>query len=176
MTSTLAFWKSKIKTRGVSGGTYTLWLRLGEWNVFFYSYVHTCGCKQNYVTVMSFIARSFKVKQIIAYVASRQAHPLPSWMKNSECAPASSVTSVLSACFVILRNLFHRDICTVDARIQWSLGSADKSLARTDWKNNSKVAIFRPTRRSLLPRRPCWTENLLIYFLSGLQKFRVWSL
>jgi hypothetical protein len=39
-----------------------------------------------------------------------------------------------------------------------------------DWKkNNSKVAIFRPTRRSLLPRTPGWTDNLLITFLSGLQ-------
>jgi len=36
----------------------------------------------------------------------------------------------------------------------------DKSLGRPDWKNNWKVAIFRPTRRSLLPRRPVWTENL----------------
>ena len=47
---------------------------------------------------------------------------------------------------------------------------ADKSLARSDWKNNWKVAIFRPTRKSLLPRRSGWTENLLIFFLSGLQK------
>jgi len=36
---------------------------------------------------------------------------------------------------------------------------ADKSLARPDWKNNCKVAIFRPKRRSLLPRRPGWTDN-----------------
>ena len=33
-----------------------------------------------------------------------------------------------------------------------------------DWKNNWKVAIFRHTRRSLLSRRPGWTDNLLIYF------------
>jgi len=39
-----------------------------------------------------------------------------------------------------------------------------------DWKNNWKVATFRPTRRSLLPRRPGWTDNVLIFFLSGLQK------
>ena len=40
-----------------------------------------------------------------------------------------------------------------------------------DWKNNWKVAIFRPTRRSLLPRRPGWTDKLQIFFfLSGLQK------
>ena len=38
---------------------------------------------------------------------------------------------------------------------------ADKSLARPDWKNNWKAAIFRPTRRSLLPRRPGWKDNLL---------------
>ena len=38
-----------------------------------------------------------------------------------------------------------------------------------DWKNNWKLAIFRPTRRSLLPRRPGWTDKLL-NFLSDLQK------
>jgi len=39
-----------------------------------------------------------------------------------------------------------------------------------DWKDNWKVAIFLPTR-SLLPRRPGWKNNLLIFFfLSGLQK------
>jgi len=41
---------------------------------------------------------------------------------------------------------------------------ADKSLARPDWKNNWKVAIFRPTRRSLLPRRHGWTDNFLNFF------------
>jgi len=41
---------------------------------------------------------------------------------------------------------------------------ADKSLARPDWKNNWKVAIFRPTQRSLLPQRPGWTDNLLNCF------------
>ena len=40
-----------------------------------------------------------------------------------------------------------------------------------DWKNNWKVAIFRPTRRSLLPRRPGWRDNRLnFFFLTGLQK------
>ena len=34
-----------------------------------------------------------------------------------------------------------------------------------DWKSNWNFAIFRPTRRSLLPRRPGWTDNLLIFFL-----------
>jgi hypothetical protein len=42
---------------------------------------------------------------------------------------------------------------------------ADKSLARPDWKkNNWKFAIFRPARRSLLPWRPGWTDNLLNCF------------
>jgi len=31
-------------------------------------------------------------------------------------------------------------------------------------KNNLKVAIFLPTRRSLLPRRPGWTDNRPIFF------------
>jgi transposase len=35
-------------------------------------------------------------------------------------------------------------------------------------KNNLNVAIFRPTRRSFLPRRPGWTEKLL-NVLSGLK-------
>jgi len=47
--------------------------------------------------------------------------------------------------------------CTLDS-------GADKSLARPDWKNNWKVAIFRPTRRSLLPQRPGWTDNILNCF------------
>ena len=34
-----------------------------------------------------------------------------------------------------------------------------------DWKNNWKAAIFRPTQRSLLPRRHGWTDNLLNFFL-----------
>ena len=37
-------------------------------------------------------------------------------------------------------------------------------------KNSLKFAIFRLTRRSWLSRRPGWTDNLLIFFLSGLQK------
>ena len=48
----------------------------------------------------------------------------------------------------------------------WSRRTTTCSL---DWQNNWKVAIFRPTRRSLLPRRPGWTDKFLI-FLSGLQK------
>jgi len=47
----------------------------------------------------------------------------------------------------------------------------DKFLARPDWKNNSKVAIFRPTRRSLLLWRPGWTDIWI--FLCGLQKSEI---
>jgi hypothetical protein len=60
-----------------------------------------------------------------------------------------------------------------------------------DWKNNWNVAIFLPTRKSLLPRRPGWTYNLLTFFWvafksycrsvlsflgSTLNKSKVWSL
>jgi len=31
-------------------------------------------------------------------------------------------------------------------------------------KNNWEIAIFRPTRRSLLPRRPGWSDNILNFF------------
>ena len=37
-------------------------------------------------------------------------------------------------------------------------------------KKQLKVAIYRPKRRLLLPRRPSWTYNFLIFSLSGLQK------
>ena len=56
----------------------------------------------------------------------------------------------------LLRALLYRD--------------ADKSLARLEWKKNWNVAIFLPTRRSLLPRRPGWTDKLRIFFFMGLQK------
>ena len=39
-------------------------------------------------------------------------------------------------------------------------------------KTNLKVAIFRPTWRSLLPRRPVWTDNLVNFFFEWLSKFR----
>ena len=41
-----------------------------------------------------------------------------------------------------------------------------------DWKNNWKVAIFRPTWRSLLPRRPGWTATFWIFFWVA---FKSWS-
>jgi len=52
---------------------------------------------------------------------------------------------------------------------------ADKSLARPDWKNNWKVAIFRPTgghccRRDLVGRTAFW------FGFEWLAKVRVWSL
>ena len=48
----------------------------------------------------------------------------------------------------------------------WSSRTTTYSL---DWKKNWKVAIFLPTRRSLLLRRPGWTHYLL-NFLRCLQK------
>ena len=41
---------------------------------------------------------------------------------------------------------------------------ADKSSADPIEKNNWKVAIFRPRRRSFLPRRPGWKDNFLNCF------------
>jgi len=43
----------------------------------------------------------------------------------------------------------------------WLRRTTTRSL---DLKINRKVAIFRPTRRSLQPRRPGWTDNFLIFF------------
>ena len=37
-------------------------------------------------------------------------------------------------------------------------------------KNNCKVTIFWPTRRSLLPRRPGWTDNFLNFLFEWLTK------
>ena len=39
-------------------------------------------------------------------------------------------------------------------------------------KNNWKVTIFRPTRKSLLPRRPGWTDNILNFFFEWLANVR----
>ena len=74
-------------------------------------------------------------------------------------------------------------------------GSGSVGLPSVPWtEKNWKFAISLPTRRSLLPRRPGWTDNVLNFFLSGLQKleqrakkctelrgsmlnkYRVWSL
>ena len=53
-------------------------------------------------------------------------------------------------------------------------GSGPVGLPPVPWtekKNNRNVTIFRPTRRSLLPRKPGWADNLLIFFFfSCLQK------
>jgi len=42
-------------------------------------------------------------------------------------------------------------------------------------KKQLKCAIFHPMQRSLLPQRPIWTDNLLNFFLSGLQKLKQWA-
>ena len=52
-------------------------------------------------------------------------------------------------------------------------GSGPVGLPPVPWtekKNNWNFAIFPPTRRSFLPRRPGWTGNLLNFFFSVLQK------
>ena len=49
-------------------------------------------------------------------------------------------------------------------KLRVSYRGADKSLALPGWKNNWKVTILRPTRKSVLPRRPGWTDNLLNFF------------
>ena len=51
----------------------------------------------------------------------------------------------------------------------WSRRTTTCSL---DWKNNWKFAFFRPTRGSLLPRRPGWTDDLLNFFFEWLAKVR----
>ena len=55
--------------------------------------------------------------------------------------------------------------------VSWSptlfSGSGPVRLPPVPWTEKS---IFRPTRRSFLPQRPGWMDNLLNFFLSGLQK------
>ena len=41
-----------------------------------------------------------------------------------------------------------------------------------DWKNNLKVVIFHPTRRSLLPWRPGWMVNILNFFFEWFAEVR----
>ena len=55
--------------------------------------------------------------------------------------------------------------------VSWSptlfSGSGPVGLPPVPWtkkENNWKVAIFRPTQRSLPPRRPGWTDKFLIFF------------
>jgi len=73
-----------------------------------------------------------------------------------------------SSCFAVpaVRLFIKQRGCVQSAYVSYShyTRGAHKSLARPDWKNSCKVAIFRPTRRSLLPRRPGWTDNLLNCF------------
>jgi len=41
-----------------------------------------------------------------------------------------------------------------------------------DWKKNWNFAMFLSTCRSLLPRRPGWTDNILTFFFEWLAKVR----
>ena len=53
---------------------------------------------------------------------------------------------------------------------------ADKSLARPDWKNNSKFAIF-SSEAEVIAAAETWLDGQASeLFLSGLQKLGVWSL
>ena len=54
--------------------------------------------------------------------------------------------------------------CLYNPPYSLDLAPSDYHLFAGLKKNNWKVAIFRPTRRSLLPRRPGWTDNLLTFF------------
>ena len=62
------------------------------------------------------------------------------------------------------------ETCLPGLPLSWSpilfSGSGPVGLPAVIWteKNNWKFAIFRPTRRSLLPRRPGWTDNILNFF------------
>ena len=49
------------------------------------------------------------------------------------------------------------------------------TISSLDWKIYWNVAIFRSTRRSLLPRRHGLTDSLLNFFLSGLQTLEQWA-
>jgi len=62
--------------------------------------------------------------------------------------------------------------------VSWSptlfSGSVPVGLPPVPWaekKYNLNFAVFRPTRRSFLPRRLGWTDKLLYFFLSGLQSW-----
>jgi len=123
----------------------------------------------------SFASRSCRLG-IFLYIISRLDHLLTLYW-----ATLSNANPTWNYCKVILVSIFlpvlwnpgyfyhlylgsDRTQCEADYRCN------NMSLARPDWKNIWKVAIFRPTR-SLLPRRPGWTDNLLnFFFLSGLQK------
>ena len=60
--------------------------------------------------------------------------------------------------------------------VSWSRtvfsGSGPVGLPPVPWteKNNWKFAIFRPTRGLMLSRRAGWTDSILNFFLSALQK------
>ena len=50
-------------------------------------------------------------------------------------------------------------------------GSGPVGLPPVPWtKKKMKARYFFPTRRSLLPRRPGWTDNMLNFFMNDLQK------
>jgi len=75
--------------------------------------------------------------------------------------------------FAVLQKIKSFDVSISRAIIMYM--GADKSLARPNWKNNWKVAIFRPKWRSLLPGDLVGRTSFWIVF-EWLAKVRVWSL
>ena len=55
--------------------------------------------------------------------------------------------------------------------ILWILSRRTTTFS-LDWKKQSKVRHFSPTRRSLLSLRPGWTYHILNFFLRSLQKLQ----
>jgi len=99
------------------------------------------------------------------------------WRKNAACrSPRGSCS-----CTTMPRLTGHlqpKETGLPGLPVSWSptlfSGSGSVGLPPIPWseKNNGKVAMFRPTRKSLLPQRPGWTNNRLIFFFECLAKVR----
>ena len=96
-----------------------------------------------------------------------------------------STRSVSHICWCNWRTFWRKNVtgnyprgscsCKKIPRLSWHLQprkNFPRSPTLLSEKSNWKIAIFRPTRTSLLPRRPGWTENLLNFFLEWLAKVR----
>ena len=99
------------------------------------------------------------------------------------------IADYYSSLLVQLKDILKEKRRGKDTKVHWALAIQKKlaylgfqcidhppyspDLATSDYhlfpglkKNNWKVAIFRPTQRPLLSRRPGWKDNLLIFFFS----------
>ena len=70
----------------------------------------------------------------------------------------------------------HVLVLLVDHHQEFNYRGADKSLARPDWKNNWKVANFSFNAEVIAAAETWLDRQPSEFFLSGLQKLRVWSL